>query len=220
MASLSNCHTACSLSCNFISSVLKEQKATTYCDFTRAPRAYDELHLVSTCFCGSVLRYLHLGRYLYETGEYEDALKFLDIAYAMFPQKTTLLYAHLCNSAAVILFEQNSLKKCEEMSSKAFKILSALLPEDDLELASFYHNRGQLEGVKGRQDEAMKLLQMAEDIRMKHEEEAIISLGLGHLVFGRALFNKGLFQAAIERYDKAEEIFVRTLGPISQFLAQ
>jgi tetratricopeptide (TPR) repeat protein len=159
-------------------------------------------------------------RYLYEIGEFDDALKLLDMAYTVCPDKTTLVYAHLCNSAAAILFELNDLKKCKEMDDKAFAIRSTLLPEDDLDLAACFHNLGLLEGAQGRQDESMALIARAERARVKAGEEAIISLGLGHLIYGRAHFFKSQFQEARARYDEAGKIFARTLGPKSQFSAQ
>jgi tetratricopeptide (TPR) repeat protein len=163
---------------------------------------------------------LTLHRYLFETGELDDALSILDIAYDMCTDKTTLVYAHLCNSAAVIFFEMNELKKCQEMNDIAYSIRSKLLPENDLDLANCYHNLGQLAGSRGDYDASMAYLAKAEKARISAGEEAIISLGLGHLIYGRAQFNKMEYQGATERYGLAEKIFARTLGVRSQLYAQ
>lgn len=51
-------------------------------------------------------------RYPYEFGRLDDALELLKIAYASVPDKQSAIYAHLCNTAAVIYYEQNDLGPC------------------------------------------------------------------------------------------------------------
>lgn len=153
-------------------------------------------------------------------GEFDDALRLLEIAYTICPDKGSLVYAHLCNSAAVIYFELNDLKKCEIKNDIAFQIRERLLPKYDLELANCYHNQGLLEGARGRQDESLAFLDLAEQARIKAGEEALTSLGLGNLISGRALFLKSQFREASERYEKAGQLFASTLGPKSQLSAQ
>lgn len=127
-------------------------------------------------------------------GEFDDALRLLEVAYMICPDKGSLIYAHLYNSAAVIYFELNDLKKSKIKNDIAFEIRVKLLPKDNLELANCYHNQGLLEGARGRQDQLLAFHNLAEQARIKAGEEALISLGLGNLISGRALFLKSQFR--------------------------
>ena len=51
-------------------------------------------------------------------------------------------------------------------------------------------------------------------------EEAVISLGLIHMMTGRVFFLREQYSSALQKYRMAEEIFARTLGPSSQLMAQ
>lgn len=158
--------------------------------------------------------------YLFEIGELHSALELLNTAYTMCPDKESLLYAHFCNSGFVILFELNDLKGCREKVKAAEEIRCKLLPENDLDLAATWNNLGQLESSEGRQEQAMAYLLKSESNRIQAGEEAALSLGLGHLIYGRCLFLQKNYTAARGRYDSAEAIFTKVLGPQSQFMAQ
>lgn len=159
-------------------------------------------------------------RYLYECGDHEHALQLLDIAYEAVPDKQSALYAHLCNSAAAIYYEQNDVKRCRESNEKSLRIREAVLAPNDLDLVNSYHNLGSVASAQGRYDEGLELYAKTEKIRVEASEEAVISLGLTHMMVGRVYFLRKQYSTASERYDIAEEIFARTLGSSSQLMAQ
>lgn len=55
---------------------------------------------------------------------------------------------------------------------------------------------------------------------MKVGEEAVISLGLTHMMIGRVYFLRKDYSAASKRYEMAEAIFKTSPGPSSQLMAQ
>ena len=161
-----------------------------------------------------------MSRYLYELGQLNDGLELLNIAYDSVPDEYSAIFAHLCNSAAVIYYEQNDLKPCREFNEKSRKIREAILSEDDLDRATSYHNLGSLASAQGTYDEALKLYAKTERTQVRAGEKADISLGIIHMMTGRVFFLRGQYLSASKRYEMAEEIFARTLGPFSQLMAQ
>ncbi len=159
-------------------------------------------------------------RYLYELGQFRDGLELLKIAYNSVPDKQSAIFAHLCNSAAVIYYEQNDLKPCREFNERSRRIREAVLNEDDLDRATSYHNLGSLASAQGKYNEALELFAKTEKTQIKAGEEAIISLGLIHMMTGRVFFLREQYLSASKRYGMAEEVFARTLGSSSQLMAQ
>ena len=159
-------------------------------------------------------------RYLYELGQLNDGLELLKIAYDSVPEKNSAIFAHLCNSAAVIYYEQNDLELCRESNERSRGIREAVLDENHLDRATTYHNLGSLASAQGRYDEALELYAKTERTRIKAGEEAVIQLGLIHMMVGRVFFLREQYSTAWKKYQMAEEIFARTLGPCSQLMAQ
>ena len=159
-------------------------------------------------------------RYLYELGQLNDGLQLLSIAYDSVLDRQSAIFAHLCNSAAVIYYEQNDLKPCREFNEKSRKIREAVLGEDDLDRVASYHNLGSLASAQGNYNEALELYAKTERAHLKAGEEAVISLGLVHMMIGRVFFLREQYLSASKRYEEAEEVFARTLGPSSQLMAQ
>ena len=157
---------------------------------------------------------------MYECGRLDDALELLDIAYQTVPNKESALYAHLCNSAAVVYFEQNNLNPCRRANEESLRIRKAVLAPDDLDLVNSYHNLGNLASAQGRYEEAMELLAQTERVRVAAGQEAVISLGLTHMMTGRVFSLQGKYSEALDKYDMAAEIFKLSLGPSSQLLAE
>ena len=156
---------------------------------------------------------------MYECGRLDDALELLDIAYQTVP-KESALYAHLCNSAAVIYFEQNNLNPCRRANEESLRIRKAVLAPDDLDLVNSYHNLGNLASAQGRYEEALELLAQTEKVRVAAGQEAVISLGLTHMMTGRVFSLQGKYSEASDKYDMATEIFKLSLGPASQLMAE
>ncbi len=159
-------------------------------------------------------------RYFYEVGRLDDALQLLEIAFETVPDKESALYAHLCNSAACIYYEQNNLKACQEFNEMSLRIREKILAPDDLDLVDSYHNLGSLASVQGQYDKALELYAKTEKIRVEAGKEAVIYLGLTHLMIGRVHFLREEYTEASKRYDMAEEIFKINPGPSSQPMAQ
>ena len=159
-------------------------------------------------------------RYLYECGRLDDAQKLLEIAYETVPDKESALYAHLLNSAAVIYFEQNELKFCQERNDESLRIREKVLAPDHLDLMTSYHNFGNLTSAQGHCDKALEYFAKTEPIRVEAGEEAIVSIGMIHMMTGRVHFLRKDYAAALDRYDMAEEIFKINPGSSSQLMAQ
>ena len=159
-------------------------------------------------------------RYLYECGRLDDALELLDTAYQTVPDKQSALYAHLCNSAAVVYFEQNNLTPCRRANENSIRIRKAVLAPDDLDLVNSYHNLGNLASAQGRYEEALELIAQTEKVRVAAGQEAVISLGLTHMMTGRVFSLQGKYPEALDRYDMAGDIFKLSLGPASQLMAE
>ena len=117
-------------------------------------------------------------------------------------------------------YEQNDLKPCREFNEKSREIREEVLGEDDLDRAASYHNLGSLASAQGRYSEALELYAKTERTHIKAGEEAVISLGIIHMMTGRVFFLREQYVSALKRYQMAEEIFARTLGPSSQLMAQ
>ena len=117
-------------------------------------------------------------------------------------------------------YEQNDLKPCREFNEKSRDIREAILSEDDLDRAASYHNLGSLASAEGRYNEALELYAKTERTHIKAGEEAVISLGLIHMMTGRVFFLREQYSSALKRYEMAEGIFAKTLGPSSQLMAQ
>ena len=157
---------------------------------------------------------------MYECGRLDDALELLDTAYETVPDKESALYAHLCNSAAVVYFEQNDLNPCRRANENSLRIRTAVLAPNDLDLINSYHNLGNLASAEGRYDEALELLAKTEKVRTAAGQEALISLGLTYMMIGRVFTLQGKYSEASDRYDLAAEIFERSLGRSSQLTAE
>ena len=136
------------------------------------------------------------------------------------PDKESALYAHLRNSAAVVYFEQNNLAPCRKANENSLRIRKAVLAPDDLDLVNSYHNLGNLASAQGRYEEALELLAKTETVRVAAGQEAVISLGLTHMMIGRVFSLQGKYSEALDRYDMAAEIFKLSLGPASQLMAE
>ena len=144
----------------------------------------------------------------------------MDTAYQTVTDKESALFAHLCNSAAVVYFEQNNLTPCQKANENSLRIRKAVLAPDDLDLVNSYHNLGNLASAQGRYEEALELLAKTETVRVAAGQEAVISLGLSHMMVGRVFSLQGKYSAALDRYDMAAEIFKLSLGPASQLMAE
>ena len=157
---------------------------------------------------------------MYECGRLDDALELLETAYQTVTNKESALYAHLCNSAAVVYFEQNNLTPCRKANENSLRIRKAVLAPDDLDLVNSYHNLGNLASAQGRYEEALELLAQTEKVRVAAGQEAVISLGLTHMMTGRVFSLQGKYSEASDKYDMAAEIFKLSLGPASQLMAE
>ena len=159
-------------------------------------------------------------RRLFEFGRLDDAQELLETAYETVPDKESALYAHLLNSAAVIYFERNELKLCQNCNDESLRIREKVLAPDDLDLMTSYYNLGNLASAQGRYDKALEYFAKTEPIHIEAGEEAVVSLGMVHMMTGRVHFLRKDYAAASERYDMAEEIFKINPGPSSQLMAQ
>lgn len=159
-------------------------------------------------------------RYLYEFGRLGDALELLAIARETVPDKESALYAHLLNSAAVICFERNELELCQRCNDESLRIREKVLAPGHLDVMTSYHNLGNLASAQGHYDKALEYFAKTEPIRAEAGEEAVVSLGMIHMMTGRVHFLRKYYAAALERYDMAEEIFKINPGPSSQLMAQ
>ncbi|KAH6661904.1 hypothetical protein B0J14DRAFT_707932 [Halenospora varia] len=122
--------------------------------------------------------------YMYELGELSEALELLEMAYKMFPGKTTLLYAHLCNSEAAIQFELNSLKRRREMNEKSLALRSAILPDNSVISAGCYVNLRLLNGSESSLDESIALLKKGEQLRTNAGALEEVQLRVTHVIVG------------------------------------
>lgn len=160
-------------------------------------------------------------RYLYELGDFKDALSLVNIAYTMCEDKHSLVYAHLCNSDFACSFQLNDLRRSREKVDLSLAIRRAKLPsaETHLDMAASYSNFAQSESADGKQAEALKFLEKARQIRTAagFGEDAISGLGL--LIEGRCFFLDKKYAEASDKFAAADAIFSKTLGNESQFMA-
>ncbi|PVH72324.1 hypothetical protein DL98DRAFT_539305 [Cadophora sp. DSE1049] len=90
-----------------------------------------------------------------------------------------------------------------------------LLEDYAVQLSNF----GNLETAEGKLDAALKSFAKGEEMKLKMGTDAAISLGLTHIITGRALFEKGELGEAEARHKEAEKIFVQKFGKRAHFMA-
>lgn len=164
--------------------------------------------------------------YLYEVGDYDNALLIIDIAYTAIGDTSSLLYADLNNTEGNCKLELNKLLEGRQCFNIALSIREARLAADDIELAAVYHNMGNLESAAGNYDAAMDYFRKTEAIRMTQGETAENQLALLYLCIGRCMALETALEGAQDYAEaqnmvsRAENLFARTIGAEKHFMAQ
>lgn len=153
------------------------------------------------------------SRYLYETGQFPEALELLNMAYAMCPNPDdSLAFAHLCNTAGVIYYDQNDLEHCQEILERSLKIRKKLLEPGDQELATTYGNLGTVLVTVGRYDDALEYLEMSDKARLGNDPAMHIADAVFQSTYGWALRRKREYTQAKEKYEKARIMYSNKPG--------
>ncbi|KAK3331560.1 P-loop containing nucleoside triphosphate hydrolase protein [Apodospora peruviana] len=150
--------------------------------------------------------------HLFERGTQREALEIVDIAIDACLDKQGLVYAHLLNSAMMSYFKLNDMANARRVLDESRAIREKLLHCDDQELASTYGNLGTLALGEGKLDEGYGYLQRTLDIRLRHPEMGAMQ-GVAYVSMGRILFLKGEYDAAAEKYELCERLFLENGGP-------
>lgn len=177
----------------------------------------DFVELLTNCaWFESVCKQLHFNsdesnRYMFESGSNRENLVLLETAYAACPDKDSLRYAHLLNTASQTYYGLNDLEHSREALERSKAIREALLGAKDEELGNTYNNLGIVESAEGRLDNAIEYFQRANETRAHlSEEEGLFATTLMNT--GRAFFLKRDYEAAANAYSKAERIFSLKFG--------
>ena len=122
-------------------------------------------------------------------------------------QESSLIYAHLCNSASVIYYDQNDLGRCQTFLEKSVKIRESLLLPGDQELATSYGNLASLMASLKHYDEAFHYLKLSEQSRRNNGEEHRIADAVFQSTYGWVYRVYGDFERARQKYDMAKEMY-------------
>ena len=95
--------------------------------------------------------------YLHDRGESDDCLKLVDAGREACPDKQSLLYAHLLNTAGAQLLEQNKLVLAQQNLEQSLAICEKLLGESDEDLLCTLNNLVNVIVAEGRYGEAIPL---------------------------------------------------------------
>ncbi|KAK2795921.1 hypothetical protein FQN51_009579 [Onygenales sp. PD_10] len=151
--------------------------------------------------------------YLYERSDFDEALQLLEIAYKTCPDpENSLIYAHLCNSAGVIYYDQNDLKRCKASFEQCLRIREKKLPADDPELATIHSNIGSLMASLGEYDSSLSYLNKSDEARRSNARDTAIADAVFQSTYGWVLLRKGDYGLARARYDLSQELYSDTPG--------
>ncbi|RDW64275.1 hypothetical protein BP5796_10777 [Coleophoma crateriformis] len=149
--------------------------------------------------------------YTYEKGEYKTALYLLKIAYTVYEDKETEVYADLQFKAGGIYLDQNDLVNCRTAWEDARDIYCRLKSSGQgsakKALTWVLHSLGNLESADGNLDEAFAYFAEAAEQRRHEKPVQPWREGLAKMTLGRAYYLKGDCDTAIKNYVEAEEIF-------------
>ncbi|KAJ5289135.1 hypothetical protein N7478_002165 [Penicillium angulare] len=109
--------------------------------------------------------------YQYEIGALRESQQLLKIAMNICRDKSSLLYAQLCNNLGVIYFDWNDLFECKKHLQECLSIRVSLLEPNHIELANIYSNLAGMHAADGNLDEALRLYTMCDDIRSQTPTE-------------------------------------------------
>ncbi|KAI0113682.1 P-loop containing nucleoside triphosphate hydrolase protein [Nemania sp. FL0031] len=159
--------------------------------------------------------------YLYESGDLMAAYSLVLEAWKMFPDPdNSLHYAHLCNTAAVIYFDWNQLKKSDDEHMKCLQIRSKLVPENHLLISSTIMNLGQVYSALGRFTEAEQKFEEYRQMNLRTGVPLMVqSHGLDCMIIGRALFLQNRLGEARKSFDESRRCLIEAFGDSSVLLA-
>jgi len=150
--------------------------------------------------------------YLYETAAYDECLNLLRVARDAARDPTSLVYAHLLNTAGNAYYELNKLGQSRESAEQALDIRRSLLHPNHAELANVLSNLGNVDSAEGRLDEALEKFNQAARIREYIGDAAAVLLALNYLQIGRVYFLQEDHTTAYKFYQKSEGIFMKKAG--------
>jgi tetratricopeptide (TPR) repeat protein len=168
------------------------------------------VHLVSLYHHSEQARRLNESRYLYEHGDWKTSLQLLQVAYAVYEDKSSEVYADLQFKAGSIYLDQNDLPKCRGAWEEAHAIYTRAEAHGSvsakLAMPWVLHALGNLESADGKLDVALRLFSEAAQARMKAPLEEWRE-ALAHMTAGRAYYLKREYTTAINRFDQAKKCF-------------
>jgi tetratricopeptide (TPR) repeat protein len=147
--------------------------------------------------------------YLQEIGDLRACSNLLQIACDACEDKTSLIYAYLCNTHVVVAVDENDMSKAQKYSTKAIAIRENRLASDDLDLAISYNNYGIALLNEGRYDESLANLMLSDSIWADTGLDDETYKALTYLNTGRVYSLKGDVDLAIPYFKKAEITFSR-----------
>lgn len=157
-----------------------------------------------------------------EIGSWSEVQTFLKLAIDLCEDKTSLLYAHLCNTAGQTECEQGRARNGRPYLETSKAIRERLLPQDDLDLADSYNNYANVIQVEWKDskalNEAKTLYQRALDIDLsKPLEERSSLLHIRYLNLGTLYTCQNEFEKASEHLEIGHRYCLLTFGPNSHW---
>jgi tetratricopeptide (TPR) repeat protein len=123
------------------------------------------------------------------------------------------------NLSGSVSFEFNLLSDCHNAWDIALHIRVEKLPHNDPEVASIYHNMGNLEIARGNLQESRNYFDRAISIWVDGGDASARNLAFTYLCFGRAYMLLGNLAEAMNVTQLAEALFFRTTGGDKRFMA-
>ncbi|RDW76972.1 hypothetical protein BP6252_05025 [Coleophoma cylindrospora] len=167
--------------------------------------------LVATTELGNLLK--SCLWYVYEKGERETSLVLLKLAYKVYQDQESEVYADFQFKAGSIHLDHNDLGRCRDAWEKARDIYRRLIASGNESakesLTWVHHALGNLESADGNVDEALRLYSIADEERKQERSVQSWREGLTSMTSGRAYYLKGEYKTATKRFANAEEIFRR-----------
>ena len=160
-----------------------------------------------------------LCRYLFEIADYEEALNLVEIARFAAPDKDSLVYANLLNTAGVTYYEMNKLRRAREVLEQCYALRSRNLPEEDAEIANVLSNLGNLDTAEGNLEKALEWFEKSAVIRIAIGDEAALLLAQNYLQIGRVLFLQEDYTKSYSMYQKCEGVLNKKAGRNKLFTA-
>lgn len=159
----------------------------------------------------------------YEMGDSNLAMELFEKACTMFSateRQNSLHYAHLCNTVAAILFEQNNLWGSEKMLRDVMAIRTGVLDKDDPRIADSHMNFGQVYSARGNFDAAEKEYEQAGIIALRSKTQQLPNIaGRDLMVKGRTQLVRGNLAEARTLFDKSRQCLIEAFGQSSVALA-